>query len=260
VITEQVDSEEAGTVFHAEHVLLPRQVSLKIMHASTGWTRTAAMQVLREACLLEALHHPGIPRVFECGVLPDRRTWTAVERIEGDTVAQLFKAGPLSIHEVVALLRDVADVLEHAHARGVVHRQLVASAIVRTPGRMIGHAVTRWDKALTLDTKARVDIDTRDDVFALGVIAFRALTGAMPDVQTTSEALPGAPLELASLIDQLLATEPIARPTASEVRDRADWLADTLLPVVQQARWTPQVVEPPPAEEIEVRFSRKGTQ
>ncbi len=259
-ITGELVTEETGAVYLADHIVLPRRAALKVMHSGSAWLRSIAIQMLREACLLEALSHPGIPRVYECGVLPDRRPWTAFELIEGTTVADAMRSGPLSVVELVAMLRDVADLLHHAHGRGVVHRQLLANAIVRTPDRVVGYAVTHWDHALTLDTQVRVDLDTRDDVFALGVIAFRALTNTMPDVRSTAEVFPGAPAELASLIDQMLATEPVARPTSAEVRDRACWLADTLEPLmVERPRWTPpHGLERPPTEDsgFAVRISR----
>lgn len=228
--------EETGTVYEARHILLPRRVLLKIMH-SGSWSRAIAMAVLREACLLEALSHPGIPRVYECGVLPDKRPWTAFELIDGTTIGELQRPGPMPVADVIAMLRDVGDLLSHAHARGVVHRQLTAHTIVKTAERSLGHAVVNWDSALTLDTRANVMLDTRDDVFALGVVAFRALTGVMPDVQPTRDAFPAAPTELARLIDEMLATEPVARPTSAEVVDRAQWLATTTEPL--KPRWTP---------------------
>jgi len=231
---EQLGVDELGTTYLANHVLLPRQVALRVGASS----RSKAMQVLREACLLEALSHHGIPRVFECGMLPDKRPWTAFERIEGTSIAQLVKAEPLPAFEVVQLVRDVADVLHHAHGRGVVHRRIVSDAIVRCDGRSIGHVVRHWDRALTQDTR-RVDLDPRDDVFALGVVAFRALTGTMPDVQTTAEAMASAPTDLTDLIDAMLGTEPASRPTSAEAGERARWLATTLEPLMTRPRWTP---------------------
>lgn len=261
-VVAQVATEEAGMVYEATHVVLPRRVSLKVMHSGSAWQRSVAIAVLREACLLEALSHPGIPRVYECGVLPDKRPWTAFELIEGTTIADVQRTGPMPLVEVVTMLRDVSDLLHHAHGRGVVHRQLTANTLVRTPDRVFPYAVTNWDTALTLDTKSRVPLDTRDDVFALGVIAFRALTGAMPDVYTTAQACPAAPGELAALIDQMLATEPVARPTSAEVKERARWLAATLEPLLLETpRWTPphgteRPVRPPTNGGFEIRISR----
>jgi serine/threonine protein kinase len=263
VVLGELGIEDAGMVYEAHHVLLPRKVRLKVMHANAAWSRTAAMAVLREACLLEALSHPGIPRIYECGVLADKRPWTAFEMIDGASLAETLRGGTLSMVDVVTMLRDVADLLQHAHGRGVVHRQLTANAIVRTPDRTVGYAVASWDAALTLDTRSRVMIDTRDDVFALGVIAFRALTGQMPDVHTTAEAFPSAPVELAKLIDQMLATEPVVRPTSAEVRERAKWLATTLEPLLMDTgRWTPphglddQIPRPPSDSGFAIRISR----
>lgn len=256
VVVEEILVEETGVVYEAKHVLLPRRVLLKIMH-SGSWSRAIAMAVLREACLLEALSHPGIPRVFECGVLPDKRPWTAFELIDGDTIGDLQRTGPMAVADVVAMLRDVCDLLAHAHGRGVVHRQLTSHTVVKTPERPFGFAVVNWETALTLDTHS-VMLDTRDDVFALGIVAFRALTGAMPDLHTTHEACPMAPAELCALIDQMLASEPVARPTCSEIKERAQWLATVNEPI--KPRWTPphglDDKLPPMTDGFAIRISR----
>jgi serine/threonine protein kinase len=237
----EVASEETGVVYLGTHVVLPRQAAIKVMHASSAWLRSVAIQMLREACILEALCHPGIPRVYECGVLPDRRPWTAFERIEGVSIATLIASGTLPLVDLVTVLRDVADLLCHAHSRGVAHRKLTADAIVRTTGRASRVCVRHWDNALTVDTEVRVAVDTRDDVHALGVIAFRCLTGLLPDrAVATRERCPAAPAELASLIDHMLASDPTCRPSADEVRSRARWLAETVEPLVlDKPRWTP---------------------
>jgi serine/threonine protein kinase len=241
VVDAELRSEETGVVYQATHVVLPRKVALKVMHAQSAWLRSVAIQMLREACLLEALHHPGIPRVYECGVLSDRRPWTAFEHADGTTLGEQLDAGSMSLVDVVLVLRDVADLLTHAHSRGVVHRSLTADAILRTPERTFPVCVERWDNALTLDTEVRVELDTRDDVLALGAIAFRALTGVMPDrAVPTLEVYPAAPHELASLLDAMLVAEASQRPSSQEVRDRARWLAATLEPLaLDHARWTP---------------------
>lgn len=239
-IGEECSDEETSTVYGAIHVLLPRKVTLKVLHAGEA-QRELAIQMLRAACLLEALAHPAIPRVYECGVLPDRRPWTAIERIEGTSLATAFTQGPIAIADLVVILRDVADLLSHAHARGVVHRRLNADAIVRTPYRPLSVCVRHWDDALTTDTGANVELDARDDVHALGVIAFRALTGCWPSpVVQAADWCPHAPLELTALIDSMLASNAAARPSSDEVRERARWLADTVQQLtIDRPRWTP---------------------
>jgi len=238
LVEREVAIEETAVVYLATHVVLPRQAQVKVTHPGS---RTAAVQLLREACILEALSHAGIPRVHECGVLADRRPWSAIERMPGATFKQLSGDGPLGLSDLVVALRDVADILQHAHERGVVHRRLTATTIVRTQSRRSGHAICDWSDARTLDTGTDVSVDPRDDVFALGTIAFRALTG-QPHEPATSAAphCPAAPPELAALVDQMVA-EPVARPSACEVFERALWLCDTLevSPLFERPRWTP---------------------
>jgi hypothetical protein len=237
-VERQVAYEENAVVYLATHVVLPRQAYLKVTHPGS---RDAAIHLLREACILEALSHAGIPRVHECGVLADRRPWSAIERVPGVTLARFAGGRPVAVADLVVVLRDVADILRHAHERGVVHRRLTATAIVRTQRRRCTYAICDWRDAHTLDTEAAVSVDPRDDVHTLGEVAFRALTGGPVEPAVSAQThCPAAPPELIALIDQMLA-EPVARPTAIEVFERALWLCDALeiAPVFERPRWTP---------------------
>lgn len=238
VVEREVSYEASAIVYFATHVVLPRQAHIKVTHPGS---RSAAIQLLREACILEALSHPGVPRVHECGVLPDRRPWSAIELLTGVVFERFVGDGAVALSDLVVALRDVADILRHAHERGIVHRRLTASAILRTERRHCVHAIEDWADARTLDSAAEVAVDARDDIQALGAIAFRALSGraAEPAVSVAAHCS-AAPTELTALIDQMLA-EPVARPTAADVYHRALWLCDTLeaSPLFEQPRWTP---------------------
>lgn len=241
-IEQELGMEETGMVYLGRHVVLPRHAAIKVMHSGEAWTKAVAVQMLREACLVEALSHPGIPRIYECGVLPDRRPWTAFEHIDGESVGSLIAETPLAVADVVVLVRDVADILDHIHQRGIVLRKLSAEALIRTPKRRFPVAIQHWGHACTFDSNSRTQADPRDDVRQLGKIAFRALTGARPATNgSTSELYPGAPHDVAALVDSMLSGQPGMCPSSAEVRDRAKWLADTLelVPAMDRPRWTP---------------------
>jgi eukaryotic-like serine/threonine-protein kinase len=260
-IDRELGHEETGVVYLGTHVVLPRQAAIKVMHGGSSYLRSVAVQMLREACMLEALAHPGIARIYECGVLPDKRPWIARERIEGESLAQTIERGPLSIVDLAVVLRDVSDLLAYAHARGVVHRALTADAIHKVADRGFETVVKNWDHALTIDTNDQVAVDPRDDVYSLGVIAYIGLTGDVPDpAVTAAERCPAAPAELTALIDHMVAIRNDARPHADEVRERARWLAATLVPLVTSSRrWTPAHVNVPLVDDtpgFAIRISR----
>ena len=238
VVEREVAYDAAAIVYFATHVVLPRQSHIKVTHPGS---RPAAIQLLREACILEALSHPGVPRVHECGVLADRRPWSSIELMPGVAFDRFVGDRPAALSDVVVALRDVADILRHAHERGIAHRRLTASAILRTQRRRSVYAIEDWADARTLDAEAGVAVDPREDVQALGAIVFRALTGrdAEPGVSAATHCS-AVPTELIAVIDQMLA-EPVARPTSGEVYDRALWLCDTLeaSPLFERPRWTP---------------------
>jgi eukaryotic-like serine/threonine-protein kinase len=268
---------EAGAVYEARHLVLPRRAIIKVME--TPDSRVAAVQLLREACILEALEHPGVVRVYESGLLPDRKPWFAHERVDGATVADLLANGALETPHAAALLRDLAEVIEHAHRRGVIHCGLRPDRVAVT-GRTRGYplCITDWADARTHDTSAPPPpltfpdyaapelvngdtIDDRADVFALGVIAYQALTGELPfdgvwiatvaDGTTqhvpTEIRCPDAPRELTGLVDQMLAWDRWDRPSSAEVHADLAALAADLSPApprpnivrIRKPKWTP---------------------
>ena len=195
--------------FAATHVVLPRQARLRI-----GSDAISAKRLMREACILEALRHPGVPRVFECGLLEDRRPWIATELIDGPTLADAIADRPLLVKETLALLRDLAQILHHAHARGIAHGQLRPQLVVRDT---TGLYIESWADARTHDGG---EFDPRADIHALGAIAYAALTNAAP-AMPLARRLPALPRTIALLVDRMLSDTPLARPSAAEVRAEA---------------------------------------
>ena len=257
--------DATGVVYEARHLVLPRRAILKVMEEKDA--RIAAVQLLREACILEALEHPGVVRVYESGLLPDRRPWFAHERVDGATVKDLLSGGALDPAHASALLRDLAEVLEHAHRRGVIHCGLRPDRIAVT-GRTRGFplCIVDWADARTHDTSAPPPVhafpdyaapelvnggllDDRADVFALGVIGYQALTGELPfdgvwiatvgDGTTqhapTETRCPEAPPELCGIIDQMLAWDRWDRPSSAEAFADLAAIAADLAPALPRA-------------------------
>jgi serine/threonine protein kinase len=245
-----------------------------VVHASVAGLQPFAVQLLREACLLEALPHPGVPRVYETGLLADRRPWFAVEPFDGVALAARFGRGPLPAAEIAWLVRDLSVILEHAHRRGIVHRALRPEVVVldargvhvvdwsdarahdapRAP-----HAPAQGSRPYVAPELVMGDVaDDRADVYALGAIAYRALTGALPCAHPAI-AERGA---LARLVEQMLARAPFDRPSSTEVRAELDAMevpqnaapvavdVERSSPRIRKPRWTPAFATVVPTGEV----------
>ncbi len=251
--------------YRGVHTVLPRHALIRLARDAHD-----SVTVLREACILAALPHPGIVRVFETGRISNR-TWFAHEIVEGLTLQSMFEALPetdlIDPATSVGMLRDVAEILAYAHQRGVIHCAITPEKLVVSRGRGFAMCVTDWSAARAHDavtpfagelgpfTAAELvhgDIlDDRVDVFALGVVAYRALTGLMPSAHPvpTEVHCPEVPRELSALVDQMMSRDRWDRPSAAEVRSElarlATSLADRSGPAevvrVRKPRWTPQI-------------------
>ena len=221
--------------YAAVHVASPRRA---IVHVATadGW-RDTAVHVLRTARVIESLEHPGIAAIVERGVLPDRRPWWAAEVPSGVALYDLIARRAMPAGEVAELVRDVADVLAHAHARDVVHGALTLRSIVLATGeRTFPLAITDWGIAardLGVFAAPEAKREAPADVYALGVIAHRAATRLFPCDGEPGD-LSELPAELASQIRRMLAGDPAARPTAAELSGRA-----RTFPRFARPKWTP---------------------
>lgn len=253
-----------GVRYEATHRFLPRRAVIELRDAKAG-VRAEAIRLLKQACLLDALHHPAIPRVYECGVL-DGSPWVAFERIDAVPLEVDMHAGALDIDDVLDVIDGVSGALAHAHPRGVLHRDITPASIqVRAVGRACPIVLTGWTSACTIDAELRQPIrgamrfrapetleedliDGRADVFSLGAVAKEVLAG----IGETHE-------DLAPLLARMTAVERFERPSAAEVRAeiralRAARLAaasdEPVIPLerTRPLRWTPQVARDPAAE------------
>ena len=250
-------SSPLAAEYRGVHAVLPRRAVIKLLHAAND--QSAAVLMLREACILDALQHPGIVRVYESG-MHGKQPWFATELVDGPTLRTLMSPGALDRTDAIAILRDIAEIIEHAFRRGVIHCGLRPERIVMT-GRSRGFplCVVDWSDARAHDARLQQyfpsleawhytspelacgdPIDDRTDVFAIGVMAYQMLTGQLPfdngiiatvDDGTTQHVpieimSPDAPPELCKLVDSMLAYDRWDRPSAAEVYAELAFLAE----------------------------------
>lgn len=229
VIDRELPSIGTGIVYAGHHVAVAeRRVVIRVMPAGAALDDVA----LR----LDELEHPGTPRIFDVGTLPDLRRWVAVEDIAGSTVADVIAHRTMSTIECLALLRDVCELLSRAHAKGIVHGNIRPEHVVVPDDHRTTICLAGWEGARseTTDTPApfvqgneytapeqlRGDgDDARTDVYALGVIIHRALYGEFPRAATEKRAS-----LLDTLVGQMLCARADLRPTSARVRAAVSYL------------------------------------
>ena len=224
-----------GTVWEAEDERLGRQVAVKLLHVSDE--TDADVRFLREAQVGATLSHPSIVTVYDVLEL-DEGIALIMEYVEGQNLRERLRAGGrLPPKEAIAMLRPVAAALDAAHAQGVVHRDVKpANILLGKDGRArladLGIAFLREGTRLTrpgvvMGTAPYMPPEQLErgagspagDVYALGAVAFEALSGkkarrGRTPMEVALEARNGGPPDLA-------AAWAGATPAAAEVLKRA---------------------------------------
>jgi Tol biopolymer transport system component len=195
-----------GEVFRARDSKLKRDVALKLLPGAYAVDPDRIARFRREAQALAALNHPHIAAIYGLEEANGRQA-LVLEFVEGATLADRIKQGPLSPRKALSLAHQIAQALEAAHEKGIVHRDLKPANIKVTPGGVVkvldfGLAKTIGDLQPTTITESPVlpsdtrlgtvlgtaaymspeqargeEVDARTDVWAFGCVLFEMLAG-----------------------------------------------------------------------------------
>jgi serine/threonine-protein kinase len=253
-----------STVLLAHDSELGREVALKLLGEGLASDPSFRARFAREARVAAGLSHPNIVTVFDVGEA-DGRPFIVMELVPGRTLEErLRREGKLGAHDVLAVARQVCEGLEHAHANGLVHRDLKPGNLIeRDDGTVkiadfgIARAVegTELTEAGTIVGTAAYlapeqaeagTITPQTDLFALGVVLYELSTGRQPwkidslaDLARRRDARPLAlptdmPRGLRTAIERCLQPDPEDRPaSAAEVArllDETDNDATVVIP------------------------------
>jgi hypothetical protein len=247
-----VGSGGMGVVLAARDRATGRRVALKVL-ADAPAAHPARDRFLQEGRMLADLGHPGIVRHVAHGLTAAGELYLAMEWLEGESLAERLRAGAVAVDEVIVLGRRVAEALAHAHAAGIIHRDVKPSNIFLVGGevnapKLNDFGVARFARAAprTLSgvvvgtpdymspeqAAGRLELDARADLYALGCVLYECLTRRRPFTAASAAALfaeiafeeaprvaelaPDVPPFLDALVARLLSKRPEDRPGSAE--------------------------------------------
>ena len=232
-----------AAVYRASHVNNLKAVAIKMLHPELGGSGDLKRRFLREGYVANKVGHRGSVSIIDDGTDEDGAAFLVMELLEGETLGERAgsRGGTLSPREVLAHGDRILDVLMAAHAEGIVHRDLKPDNIFLTADgelKILDFGVARIIEAGEAQTRAGVvmgtpeymapeqargrseQVDGRTDIFAVGALMYRLITGKyVHEAETSNETLlramtepvpklatvlPDADPELASVIDTAL--------------------------------------------------------
>jgi serine/threonine-protein kinase len=253
-LLEHIGEGVFGDVYRARDTKVGRTVALKLQREPLPEGRRHE-RLVDDARAAAKISHPNIATLFDVGY-HESRLYLAYEFVKGTSLRQQMDGRPMNSRHALDLAAQVADALAHAHANGVIHKDLSPDTIVETAkgsAKVLDFGMSAWTRggqtrALAAaaphsvgDDAARilsyispeqargVGVDPRSDLFSLGTIAYEMLTGthpfAGPDASTTLtnivQTTPPAPTtinpELPKLLDVVL-----LRALASDLTRRTE--------------------------------------
>ena len=207
-LLEQIGEGGFGVVFMAEQLKpLRRKVAVKVIKPGMD-TRQVIARFEAERQALAVMDHPNIARVLDAGATESGRPYFVMELVRGIPINAYCDENNLSVRERLGLFASVCQAIQHAHTKGIIHRDIKPTNVLvtRLDGRPVvkvidfgvAKAMGQQFTDMTLFTNfaqmigtplymspeqaelSGTDIDTRSDIYSLGVLLYELLTGSTP--------------------------------------------------------------------------------
>ncbi len=208
-IGRKIGSGGIGVVYAAEHTSLGHEVAVKVLRGAAARDGGEIARLRREAYIQVHVDHPNIARVLDLDQMPDGSIYVVMERLHGRSLAdKLSREGLLAPGFAIPVFVGVCRALAAAHAKGVVHRDLKpgniflcddgTSKVLDFGMSKLATAESLTQAGYTLGTPEYMapeqcigaPVESRTDIYALGVLMYEALTGELPiTAQTRRELL-----------------------------------------------------------------------
>ena len=189
-----------AVVFEAMDMLMRRNVAVKMLKDDINNDVQSVKRFINESKAVAMLSHPNIVNIYDVSVKDDRK-YIVMELVDGITLKNyILKKGVLSFHEVISITEQILMALEHAHSKGIVHRDIKPQNIMMLKNGSVkvadfgiaklpnAETVTMTDKAIgtvfyiSPEQASGKQIDRRSDIYSLGVTMYEMATGKLPFV------------------------------------------------------------------------------
>ncbi len=218
-----------GVVYRATHLGLERPVALKVIARELADREGFRERFLRESRLAARLDHPAVVPVFDSREV-DGELIVAMRLVEGGDLSKVInRDGPLEPARAIALLGQVAEALDAAHAAGVVHRDVkphnvlvegdraylsdfgLAKALGESGAQQSGASVVGTAEYMSPEQWRGGAVGPEADVYSLGCVLYESLTGIVPFARKDADTKPEMPEGLDAVIERAVAKDPSDR-------------------------------------------------
>jgi eukaryotic-like serine/threonine-protein kinase len=247
-----------GEVYRARDTRLDRVVAIKVLAGHLSSDPDLKQRFGREAQAISSLSHPNICHLYDVGT-QDGTDFLVMEYVEGDTLAERLRRGPLPLDQVLRIGIEVADALAEAHQQSIVHRDLKPGNIMLTKSgaKLMDFGLAKMQRRepagsvlaqMAADTKSLTaegtivgslqymapeqlegnEADSRSDIFAFGTVLYEMITGRPPFDGKSK----------ASVVAAIISSEPRPISTCQPLTPTTlDWLIRTCLRKDRGERW-----------------------